>query len=242
MHSPIIVLFDLDGVILTQKALEYTALIYLKNKWYNWQNIENLRLIDFARYFEEADSENRLKALREVNKMYKSFIPNIIKRQLFFIRFRQSYRKYEKIYEKLNPQIKFISAKFKKNGIVSGIVSNTSRERLNFYKNKFQLDKYFSVFLSRDDTIFRKPHAYPIFLALKEIKKSSKLPIDLKKVYYVGDLPTDIMCAKNANVNSIALLSGHGTTDQLKDSKPDFILETLEDLLKIEPLKKLLLN
>ena len=76
MAIPIVVLFDLDGVVLTQKALEYTALIQLRKTWYKWQNVENLRLIDFARIFEETDSDNRLKALKEVNKAYKSIIPN----------------------------------------------------------------------------------------------------------------------------------------------------------------------
>ena len=56
-HQPII-LFDFDGIIITQKSLEYTASFFLKKRFYNWKNIENLRLIDFARIFEEADSKN----------------------------------------------------------------------------------------------------------------------------------------------------------------------------------------
>jgi len=59
MSYPPIVLFDFDGVIITQKALEYTASFFLKKKFYNWQNTENMRLIDCARLFEESDSKNR---------------------------------------------------------------------------------------------------------------------------------------------------------------------------------------
>ncbi|MFX1337341.1 MAG: HAD family hydrolase [Promethearchaeota archaeon] len=241
MAIPIIVLFDLDGVVLTQKALEYTALMHLRKKFYNWQNIENFRLIDFARIFEESDSKNRLKALKKANFSYKSIIPNKIKRLIFFMSFRLTYKKYEKMYEKVNPQLHSILIKFKNFGIISGIVSNTSRKRLIYYKSNFDLDEYISIFISRDNISVRKPHPYPIIFALKEIKEMFKLPIiNKKKVYYVGDLSSDIICAKAAKVNSIALLSGHGTEKQLRNSKPDYIIKEIKDMLKIEPFKKLL--
>ena len=51
MSYPPIILFDFDGVIITQKSLEYTASKLIKNKFYGWKNIENMRLIDFARLF-----------------------------------------------------------------------------------------------------------------------------------------------------------------------------------------------
>ena len=241
MNSPIILLFDLDGVVLTQRALEYTALVELKKNWYNWKNIDKMRLIDFARIFEEMDSNNRLKALKNVFLAYKPIIPNRLKRVIFFIRFRRSHRKYEKIYEEINPELIPILIKFKNKKIISGIVSNTRGKRLTFYKKKFNLDKYFSVFLSRDNVPIRKPHPYPIILALKIIKEKHKISkINKKKVYYIGDLPSDIICAKNANVNSIAFLSGHGTRKQLRDSEPDIILQEIKDILKIESFKKLL--
>jgi len=241
MVGPTIVLFDLDGVVLTQKALEYTALVHLRNKFYNWQNIENLRLIDFARIFEEADTKNRFISLKKANLAYKSIIPNKIKRILFFFRFRRSYKKFEKMYEQINPQLNTILTKFKKKGIISGIISNTSSKRLIYYKLKFNLDKNISLFVSRDNIPVRKPHPYPIIFALKEIKEKFNFPnINKNNVYYIGDLSSDIISAKAANVKSIAILSGHGTEKQLRDSKPDYIIKEIKDILEIEPFKKLL--
>ncbi len=239
-HQPI-VLFDFDGVIITQKSLEYTASVFLKKSFYNWRNTENLRLIDLARMFEEADSKNRVKALLRIVKDYKQYIPRLWKRVLFFMKFRNTYPKYEK-YETLKPNLENVLIKLKENKFILGIISNTRGNRLDHFIRKFNLHKYFSVFISRDDTPYRKPNPYPIYAALKEIKKDFKLLIDNNDVYYVGDLPHDVQCAKNAEINSIALLSGHGTKESLEDSKPSFILKEIKDILEIEPFKKFLLD
>ena len=239
-HLPI-VLFDFDGIIITQKSLEYTASIFLKKKFYRWKNTENMRLIDFARLFEEADSENKILALNRIMKIYKKYIPSRWRRVLFFIRFKRTYPKFEK-YESFKPHLEEVLRELKKNNILLAIVSNTSRKRLNHFRQKLNLDKYISVFISRDDTPFRKPSAYPIYIALNKIKENNKLSINKELVYYVGDLPQDILCAKNAKVNSIALLSGHGTKEGLEKVKPTFLLQNIKGIVEIRKIKKFLLN
>ena len=241
MSQQLIVLFDFDGIVITQKSLEYTASIFLKKKFYRWKNTDNLRLIDLARMFEEADSKNRLKALLQINKIYKHYIPSLWKRALFFIRFRRTYQKYEK-YETLKPNLEDVLNKLKRNGFILGIVSNTSGKRLNVFIKKLNLKEYFSVFISRDETSYRKPNPFPIFAALNEIKNEFNITIKKEDVYYIGDLPPDIKCAKNAKVKSIALLSGHGTKESLENSHPTFILSDIKEILEIEPFKKFLLN
>ena len=241
MSYPPIILFDFDGVIITQKSLEYTAYTLIKKEFYQWKNIENMRLIDFARLFEESDSKNRLLALKQINKVYKPFIPSIWRRNLFFIKFRRMYPKLEK-YEILKPNLKEILNQLKNGGIHLGIVSNTSKKRLNYFRQKFKLDRFFSVFITRDDSLFRKPHPYPINVALMKFKKNFNFSINKDQVYYIGDLPADIECAKNANIKSIALLSGHGTKEGLEKSNPTILLPDIKDILEIEQFKKFLLD
>ncbi|MFW9971887.1 MAG: HAD family hydrolase [Candidatus Odinarchaeota archaeon] len=241
MSHPPILLFDFDGVIITQKSLEYTASKLTKNSFYRWKNIENFRLIDFARLFEEADSKNRLVALKQINKVYKPFIPSMWRRNLFFIKFRRTYPKLEK-FETLKPNLEQILIQLKKGSIQLGIVSNTSKKRLDYFRTNFNLDKYFSVFISRDDSPFRKPNPYPLNIALMKFKKIINNSIDKNNVYYIGDLPADIECAKNANIKSIALLSGHGTKEGLKKSNPTYLLPNIKSILEIEPFKKFLLD
>ena len=233
MHPPIL-LFDFDGVIITQKALEYTALYYLKNEWYSWQNIKGLRLIDFARFFEESDAQEGLEAIRMISNAYKPYIPNTFKRFLFFAKFGRRYRIFEKIYEHLTPGLTKSLKQLKEKGIPLAIVSNSGKKRLRYFRKKFHLDDYFSIYTTRDDVLFKKPNPYPILLTLKLIKDKFNFKfIDKSKVYFVGDLPSDIFCAKAANINSIALLSGHGTEDHLKNSNPTYILHNIEELLEL---------
>jgi len=241
MSHPPILLFDFDDVVITQRALEYAALLQLRNKFYKWKNTQNLRLIDLARLFEEADSKNRQKALIRAYQVYKKYIPSRWRRIIFFLVFRNTYPKYEK-YETIKPNLEEILARLKLNGFPLGIVSNTSGERLNYFRVKLNLDRYFSVYISRDDTPYRKPHPYPIFSALKKIKKKFKFSIDLDRVYLVGDLPTDIYSAKNANIKSIALLSGHGTKHDLENTNPTIILQDIKNILEIDLFKKFILD
>jgi len=241
MTHPPILLFDFDGVVITQKALEFTASVYLKKRFYNWRNTESLRLIDIARLFEEADSSNKLKAFFNVFRVYKNYIPSRWKRILFFIKFRRTYPKYEK-YETLKPNLEVIMRELKKCGIIFGIVSNTSTERLELFRKRLNLDDFFSVYISRDDTAVRKPHGYPVLVALIQIKQFLKVSINKNNVYLIGDLPTDIECALNAGVKSIALLSGHGTKTGLEKANPTIILREIKDILELDPFKKLLLD
>jgi len=242
MHPPII-LFDFDGVILTQRAPEYTALLQLRKKFYNWKNTQKMRLIDFALLFEKSDSNSRLKSFLRIYRIYSYFIPRIWKRGIFFIQFGRDYRRFEKIYEDIKPGLKEILKLLSNKGIPLGIISNTDKRRLKFFKNKFQLEKMFSVFITRDDVPINKPHPYPILLALKFIKQQYKLKkLDKNNVYYIGDLPTDIRCAKAAGVNSIALLSGHGTKKGLQKANPTFVLQDIKSLLELDCFKKLLLD
>ncbi|MFX1417760.1 MAG: HAD family hydrolase [Promethearchaeota archaeon] len=241
MSHPPILLFDFDGVIITQKSLEYTASKLIKRSFYRWKNIENMRLIDFARLFEESDSENKLLAFKQTNKAYKPIIPNLWKRNLFFIKFRRMYPKLEQL-EILKPNLEDVLKKLKSGGIVLGIVTNTSKKRLDYFRQKLQLDNYFSVYISRDDSPYRKPNPYPIITALIKIKENFNYSINRNNVYYIGDLPADIECAKNADINSIALLSGHGTKEDLEKSNPTYLLPDIKNILEIEQFKKFLLN
>lgn len=241
--SPII-LFDFDGVIITQRALEHTALILSRDKWYQWQNTSELRLIDYARLFEESDASGKRKSMIQLYKNYKPFIPNRIKRLIFFNRFNKLYQKLEQEYDELNPGLDDIIKRLKNLNVPLGIVSNTSRKRIQYFKKKLDLDKYFSIFIAREDSKrFKKPHPYPILFALVKLKRIFNLKsVNKQEVFFIGDLPSDIYSARAAGVKSIALLSGHGKKGDLEKANPSFIIKSMKELKNIDPFKKFLLD
>ncbi|MGV9173409.1 MAG: HAD family hydrolase [Promethearchaeia archaeon] len=229
-----ICLFDFDGVLITQRALEYTALKLLRKDFYRWENVEDLQLIDFAKIFEKATSNNSKNSLIKIYQAYQPYIHSRWRRLLFFFFFNRNYRKYEKIYETIKPGLKDVLISLKKNDFLLGIVSNTSRNRLDYFSEKFNLNKHFSVSISREEVLFRKPHKYPILLAIyKLIQKNNLQSFSKDKTYFVGDLPSDIQSANHAGINSIALLSGHGTREELVKVNPDYSIKSIHELKKL---------
>ncbi len=240
MHPPII-LFDFDGVILTQKALELAGLIFLRNDFYKWRNAEKLRPIDLALLFEKSDSERFVKFYKNIHKNYKTYIPSRTRRDLFLARFGKKYRKLEKLHAKLKPGICNVLMELRSKEIPLGIISNTQKKRMNYFKKRFELDKYFTIILSRNDLPYHKPNPYPIIKALKYIKEERNYnKIEKSDVYFIGDIPSDIICAKSAGIKSIAVLSGHGTKNELLNEDPDYVVERIIDILELPPFKKFL--
>ncbi|MBD2078455.1 HAD family hydrolase [Leptolyngbya sp. FACHB-17] len=74
------------------------------------------------------------------------------------------------------------------------------------------------------DTSNKKPHPEPILLALK------KLNVEAKSAISIGDAAKDTRSAKSAGVFSIGAMWGTLEREQLLQSKPDLLCETIEDL------------
>ena len=70
--------------------------------------------------------------------------------------------------------------------------------------------RYFDVLVGREDVEFPKPHPEPVLKAL------SKLQIDTKDVWMIGDTCMDIVSAKSANIQGIAVTSGYASKELLE--------------------------
>jgi phosphoglycolate phosphatase len=56
------------------------------------------------------------------------------------------------------------------------------------------------------------------------------------KVVVIGDTPNDIACGRSIEARCVAVPTGHSTADELKLAQPDLLVETLEDIGRIEAL------
>ncbi len=91
-----------------------------------------------------------------------------------------------------------------------GVVTTKTGEYSKILLEHMELMKYFDVLIGREDVEHPKPHAEPILKALL------KLEHDRNSTWMIGDTCMDMMAAKNAEVNSIAVTSGYGTAKTLQ--------------------------
>lgn len=91
-------------------------------------------------------------------------------------------------------------------GIVTTKTGRYSKEILEH----LEVMQYFQVLIGREDVVHPKPHGEPIEKAL-DLMGSSK-----ENVWMIGDTRFDLLSAKNANVNSIGVLSGYAKEEELK--------------------------
>lgn len=68
---------------------------------------------------------------------------------------------------------------------------------------------YFKVLIGRESVKYPKPHPEPILKALTHLKA------DPTQTWMIGDTPMDIICAKEAGIESIGVLCGYSTKEEL---------------------------
>lgn len=85
---------------------------------------------------------------------------------------------------------------------------------------------YFDAVVSEEDVGNLKPHPEPIMKALQQ------LSISPEKAAMVGDTESDILAGREARVMTIGVSYGfHGS--RIAESKPDFLVEDIADILPI---------
>ncbi len=91
-----------------------------------------------------------------------------------------------------------------------GIVTTKTGEYSQILMEHFELMNYFDVLIGREHVIRPKPDGEPILKALEYFS-----PID-QEIWMIGDTKLDLICAKNAGVKSIGVLSGYDNHETLK--------------------------
>jgi HAD superfamily hydrolase (TIGR01509 family) len=105
-----------------------------------------------------------------------------------------------------------------------GLVTSGDRERVTRQLREFQLTGIFETYVCGGDTAEKKPRPEPLLLALQQMK------IDAERCVYVGDTPEDLLMARAAGVRAIAVLGPFPTEKRLRAAKPEYLLESLEEL------------
>ncbi|QKF65818.1 HAD superfamily hydrolase, probable phosphatase [Arcobacter venerupis] len=75
----------------------------------------------------------------------------------------------------------------------------------------FNIEQFFEIVTGRENVQNPKPHPEPILITLEQMNYDEKKD----SVWMIGDTKLDLIAANDANVNSIGLLCGYGTEDEL---------------------------
>lgn len=128
---------------------------------------------------------------------------------------------------KLFPQTMPTLKKLHSLGIGMGLVSDGSGPRVRGDLEKFGIKKYFSVVLTRDDVVERKPSPQSLLAALKKVEKSHN------ECIYVGDRVEDIQAAKAAGMMTGCVCNGTHKLEWMLKEEPDFIFADVSGVLDI---------
>ncbi len=208
-----IILFDLDGTLIdsTEAILE------------SFHN-------SYAYYGEKAPTDEEIKALigHPLDVMYSRLGIEESKVWDYVHTYKMHYRKISCAKTQLLPFAKeTISAasKFARLGIVTTKTAKYSRELLEH----FGLMSNFETLIGREHVENPKPHKEPVLKALSEMNATKS------NSWLIGDTHLDIVSAKNAEINHIAVTSGYETKSQLLEHT-DKIVDNA--LLAVESIRK----
>lgn len=106
-----------------------------------------------------------------------------------------------------------------------GLVTGNVEEMAYLKLSQIDLDGYFPFGAFGSDSEER--NELPPFALQRAISHTGCAFVG-KDVVVIGDTPMDIECGKVIGATTIGVATGHFTTDELAEHEPDVVLETLE--------------
>ncbi len=113
-------------------------------------------------------------------------------------------------------------------GKAMAVASSRQHESLDILVEDFGIADLFDIIVGADDVTKAKPNAEPVNLIL------SKLGFKPKQTLVVGDAPVDVLMGRNAGAKTCAVTYGNGGIDELKASKPDYLIDKFTKVLEIK--------
>ncbi len=125
------------------------------------------------------------------------------------------------------PHVEDVLCQLKDAGYTMTIASTKIRKHITGVIDKFGWDKYFKAYSGGDEVKHVKPAPDIFSLTLKKIQATEKHSI------VVGDTINDIYAAQGVPIPVIAVHSPYGDKEELVKSKPNYIIDSIEELLPL---------
>ena len=141
--------------------------------------------------------------------------------------FEQNWMKnYEKFAAEADffPGTREMLSALKSRGFSLGVVTSRCRKEYHDYFGAFHLEELFGRIVCADETAKHKPDPDPVY-KYAELEKA-----DLSSCIYIGDMPTDMECAKKAGIAAGLVLWNHSG---ILCREADFLFRTPDELLEL---------
>jgi pyrophosphatase PpaX len=127
------------------------------------------------------------------------------------------------------PYVDETLAELRRRGYMLGVVTSKGRPTVHLTMGRYGIDRYIKTLVTEDDVVQHKPHPEPVLRALAEIQVAPE------QALFVGDSVFDIMAGQAAGTKTGAALWGPFPREELASLRPDYMLESMRDLLKVCP-------
>ncbi|MHA1292072.1 MAG: HAD family hydrolase [Promethearchaeota archaeon] len=223
------IIFDLDGVIFDIADCIKQAVEDAIEKYKIETNTDNV-LQEIAHLIEDIQHYPVPKIILQSYELLKDV--EFLNGLTYFKKLRVSvylfnqFNKYKEnagIFDGINSIIEYLYRKNLKLAILTNNKSNYAEEILK----KFNLDKYFELIIGFNDVDEVKPSPDGINKILK------KWEISPSEAIFIGDMTTDILAGKAANVYMICVASGLAQKDSLLELNPDSLVDNIQELKKL---------
>ncbi|HHT62543.1 MAG: HAD family hydrolase [Bacillota bacterium] len=204
------ILFDLDGTIAdTLPLIKKTYARVFEEMNIPWGNDDVMKMIGLP--------------LRDIGRI----MAGMGKEDEFFNNYQKQYRLLHHNYIKAFPGIKDMLHQLNDMDFSLGIVTSKSKTGADLTLSSVNLDKFFSIIVTVDDTDKHKPNPEPVLYAMKKLGKTPQ------ESAYVGDSPFDIESGNRAGVTTIAVGWGMAPIDKLLEHSPTYSVNTVKELTKL---------
>lgn len=147
-------------------------------------------------------------------------------------RFTETYRRiFNENLQRNNPTafpsvINTLSALHQK-GYTLTIASSRSRNSLTELTHNMGITDYISYVIGADDVKEAKPKPEPV------LKTLAALQFEANQTLVVGDMAVDILMGASAGTRTCGVTWGNGSRKDLQEAGADYIIESMEELIKI---------
>ncbi|MFX1237416.1 MAG: HAD family hydrolase [Promethearchaeota archaeon] len=129
------------------------------------------------------------------------------------------YRKNAKLFDEIKDILLKLSKKMK-----LAVLTNNKSGYAEEILEKFGIDKYINTIIGFNDVSENKPSPEGILKILNKWKLKDE------EVVFVGDMTSDIIAGKAANVTTVSIATGLAKKEDLKELKPDVLINEPKEL------------